>query len=122
MLRGKGNIAQPFNADSWSGDYAGNDGTEVEQSLGLTVGVGDKAQIGGQVSHKFRGHDGYSRDDKYNYGVYLGRKIPKLSAPEVLSTSIRAGKDNGFHGINFKVGAALILGVDINLRLGYYGK
>jgi hypothetical protein len=149
LFTGKGSLNDPFSKDSWSYDYAGRDGVTISQGLALTAELPVKTPwgkigVGGMVeqSFKVRGDilgegDLTSHDYKTDYGVYLIVPVlqPKnmkqiadkvqsmeqkgmgMSKPPKIST--KEGKNKKFYGIDVGVGAALFLGVDVNLKVGF---
>jgi RHS repeat-associated protein len=131
------------NKDFWSHEYiGGNKGTLVTNSLGASIEVPVNTPwgnlgVGGMVeqSQRIDGNLG-SNDYKTDYGVYaivpvlqpksfkqvkdgmtqqgmaaMGAKSPSVSTKE--------GKQKDFYGVDVGVGVAFLLGVDLNLKVGF---
>ena len=131
------------NKDIWSHEYIGGEqGTLVTNSVGASVELPintpwGKLGIGGMAeqSQRIDGNLG-SSDYKTNYGIYavvpvlqpktfkqvkdkmtqqgmtaMGAKAPSISTKE--------GKQKDFYGVDVGVGAAFMLGVDLNLKVGF---
>lgn len=149
LFSGKGLLNDPFNKDSWSYDYAGRNGVSVSQGLGLSADVPittpwGKLGIGGMVEQSFRVKGDILGDDdlrgydyRTDYGVYLiipvlqpknmkqvadkmqsmGQQGMGMGKPPKIST--KEGKNKKFYGVDVGVGAAIFLGAEVNLKVGF---
>jgi hypothetical protein len=119
----------------------GKNGTKVTQNVSLTAGPIGYDLIGLEASHSFRTHGSGSFNEKYNYGGYFivplfeggGNTSNGVKRQVNSQRSLRSGKtkglptiktggSGGFYGGNIGVGAALGLGVDLNLKIGFKKK
>ncbi|MFN8714132.1 MAG: RHS repeat-associated core domain-containing protein, partial [Bacteroidota bacterium] len=123
------------NPNAYSGEYIGDgSGALISQKISATLNISERPVAGGEWKHEFRTHgEGSSFNDVYDYGVYGIVPIFKkknepqgdnktlddmglLSSPNIKPAQI--GKDGDFYGINLGGAAALILGFEVNLKIG----
>jgi len=141
LLGGRADLTELYsdNPDAYSGNYIGDgDGAKVSQGIGVVGGVAGYDVIGADYKHTFRTHgEGYF-DEKHDYGVYavvpllknkkasdISKRVQQkalesagmLGAPGVKKPKV--DKDGDFYGIDLGVGAALIVGVEVNIKLGF---
>ena len=136
LLSGKVDLTElgSDNPDAYSGNYIGDgDGAKVTQSLGVTVGAFGYDLLGGEVEHSFKTHGTGNFDDKVDYGVYVIVPLLKNKNTKQIKNEIRgktnvhspklksakAGKQADFYGIDFGAGAAVIIGVGVNIKIGF---
>jgi len=127
-------------ADSVTGTYIneGGRGANVEQAFEAEVKLpiqGDWG-LGGAFKHTFNTNT--PERNNVDYDILIGVPVLKKQTDKVnksllgktdlghltpldpgLSAKVKTGKKQEFYGIDFGVGAAFILGIDVNLKLGF---
>ena len=116
LASGKADLTEPTNPDSYTGDYAGKDGvSKMTHSIGVTADVADKVKVGAEIKAS---HTTESPAVDVDGGLYLVAPIIESKSRTKPSSKVKTGKKGSFYGLDFGVGAALILGVDVNLKIG----
>jgi RHS repeat-associated protein len=129
LLQGKGNLADPLNADSWSGRYAGKDGDQlvsngINANISVPLGGKNKISVGAYAEQSQRVHNGRSEDYESSAGINalvpVVQKNNKNNFPGRRPEGfIKVGKKKDFYGIDIGAGAQFILGADVNLKIGF---
>ncbi|WP_201295086.1 RHS repeat domain-containing protein, partial [Tenacibaculum maritimum] len=139
IASGKADFTDATNPDSYTGEHAFNGdgkGVKYSQGIGVVADVAGKKIAGGDISHSGRVHsEGPATDKKVDGGVYLINPIAETESRENPSNTMQAMSDTGqsrspsssaktgtksgtFYGVDLGAGAALVLGLDINLKIG----
>ncbi len=140
LLHGRVDVTElgSNNPNAYSGGYIGDgDGTKVTQDLKMTIAVLEYEVLGGKVETSFKTH-GYGYYDyiaphgnfylvvpliKKETASKIETKIKvenrlKMDASKIISNpKIKIGKE--FYGVDLSAEAQLILGVKVNLKLGF---
>ena len=134
-------LGEGGDAETRSFGYIGEKGgVKVSQGAEATLSLGKHEVAGAAYKHTFTGYDGYYKDEKHDYGVYfivplaesLNRKKQNKNSnedskflkengifkePKVKDPKIKFEKES--HVLELGAGAALILGGDIYIKIGY---
>ncbi len=138
LASAKVDLKDVTNLESYTSEttFDGN-GVKYSQGIGAIVDVAGKKIAGADISHSGRVHgNGKPATDKQvDGGVYLIAPIAQTASRKNQTSSmkamsdvgmnrspkpkLKAGSKNGtFYGLDLGVGAAFVLGVDLNLKLG----
>jgi RHS repeat-associated protein len=134
LVEGKADLTDPLNADSYSGDYIGKDGhVDATGGVALEVGALGTPLLGGDVTYSQSDGDVGEWDgglyavapiaqsksrSKKSSGNDLGQHL-KDGMGKKPSSKAKTGKQRKFYGVNIGAGASLILGIDVNLKIGF---
>ncbi len=142
LLKGKLDFVKMFDKNNYSdeddsvvGTYIGENGVNVEQGIEAEVGFKNFG-LGGAFKHTFNTNN--PRNSNVDYDILIGvpvlkktsdkmiEKIISKTAKEAMapfdpisSPKLKGGKKQNFFGLDLGFGAALILGIDINIKLGF---
>lgn len=126
--------------DSATGTYIGENGVNVEQGLEAEVNlqaIGFKdVGLGGAFKHTFNTNNTSNGNVDYDIlvGVPVLKKTSSKMVEKIVSTTTqkamnpfdpisalksKGGKKQNLYGLDLGFGAALILGVDVNIKLGF---
>ena len=140
MVEGKVDLTNVFSSDAWSGEYVGDGkGLKLTNSIGAKVSTpiaaGSKVDVGikayAEQTQRVHGSSGIYRSTDYSSDAGVDVFVTLYSkstgnagnAPmRIPTTKVNLGENKDFFGIDISAGAQLILGADVNVKIGFQTK
>ncbi|OUR97633.1 hypothetical protein A9Q86_15585 [Flavobacteriales bacterium 33_180_T64] len=137
LINGKVDLTNPGKAESYMVEHILNGdgkGVKYETGIDVIVGIGGKEIIGGNYKSVHRGHDSSSEQVAEEGGIYFIIPLAKIKNSEnskafqnvglyKMPTKVKASPNTeGFYGLDFGLGVAIIIGINANLKIGWKTK
>ena len=139
IASGKADLTDVTNPDSYTGEHAFNGdgkGVKYSQGIGVVADVAGKKILGADISHSGRLHEeGPATDKQVDGGIYALAPLAESKSRKTQSNTMQAMSDTGlkkspkskvkagnksgtFYGLDLGAGAAFVLGIELNLKVG----